>query len=92
MRKHDDEKDEQAAAAEEEAAEPAVTNLIRVRYNYPKLPKGHNPKSDGWPGAFWERDPAHPGGEVFVSGGAVVEVAETPMVQEALSQKRLVKA
>lgn len=41
--------------------------------------------------AFWERDRAHPGGEVFVTVGATVRVAETPEVQRALRWGRLVR-
>jgi hypothetical protein len=41
--------------------------------------------------ALFERDEAHPGGEAFVSGNAVVQVAETSAVASALANKRLVK-
>lgn len=40
-------------------------------------------------GTFWERSPEHPGGEVFVTAGRVVEVAETTSVQRAVKQGRL---
>lgn len=35
--------------------------------------------------ALWERNPAHPGGEVFVAGDLVVQVALTPEVQTRLN-------
>lgn len=41
--------------------------------------------------ALWDRDPRHPGGEVFVVGERVVEVALTPPVQKALKQGRIVE-
>jgi predicted flap endonuclease-1-like 5' DNA nuclease len=41
--------------------------------------------------ALFERNPAHPGGEVFVAGDDVAEVALTPAVVEALRRGRLVK-
>lgn len=41
--------------------------------------------------ALWDRHPDHPGGEVFVSGDAVVEAAETPGVLRALADKRIVQ-
>lgn len=42
--------------------------------------------------ALWERDPAHPGGEVFIAGngGPAVRVARTPAVLAALAAGRLV--
>lgn len=43
--------------------------------------------------ALWERDPEHPGGEVYVvAGGDECRVAETPAVAEAIANKRLVRA
>ena len=36
---------------------------------------------------FWEQNPAHPGGEVFVAGDAAVEVAETPAALSALANQ-----
>ena len=54
-------------------------------------PFGHPPDPDGVQVAFWERNPAHPGGEVYVAGDGVVEVAETPLVIEALERKRIKK-
>lgn len=41
--------------------------------------------------AFWERHPAHPGGEVLIAGAAVFEVGDTVEVQNALKDGRLVK-
>lgn len=41
--------------------------------------------------ALWERHPDHPGGEVFVVGDRVVDVAETTAVAQALKAGRLVK-
>ena len=41
---------------------------------------------------FWEIDPAHPEGEVFVTDSKAVDVAETAGVLEALSNGRLIKA
>jgi hypothetical protein len=42
--------------------------------------------------ALWERDPAHPGGEVFIAGngGPAVRVARTPAVLRALALGLLV--
>lgn len=40
---------------------------------------------------LWERHPDQPGGEVFVTGDAVVTVARTPRVVEALRQGALVE-
>lgn len=39
---------------------------------------------------FWETDPAHPGGEVFVAGDKVVEVGETPAVHRRIASGELV--
>ncbi len=44
---------------------------------------------DGRP--FWERNPEHPGGEVWVAGEKVVEVALTASVHTALRNERLVR-
>lgn len=41
--------------------------------------------------ALWERDPAHPGGEVYVAGTRVVTVALTRAVERALSKGALVR-
>lgn len=46
---------------------------------------------DGNQVALWDRHPDHPGGEIFVSGPAVVEAAETPGVLRALADKRIVQ-
>lgn len=40
---------------------------------------------------LWERAPEHPGGEVWVSGDQVVEVAETTMVLQQLQSGALVR-
>jgi hypothetical protein len=37
--------------------------------------------------ALWERDAAHPGGEVFVAGDEPVEVAQTPEVMARLAPR-----
>lgn len=58
--------------------EPGKPALIAVR------------SSDGHP--FWERHEAHPGGEVWVAGDAVVQVAQTAAVQRALKDGRLALA
>lgn len=44
---------------------------------------------DGKP--FWERHPDHPGGEVWVAGSQVAEVALTASVHSALRNERLVR-
>lgn len=45
----------------------------------------------GFSGAgLWERHPDHPGGEVFVAGSAVVQVARTPMAERQIRQGVLV--
>lgn len=41
--------------------------------------------------AFWERHPAHPGGEVLIAGAAWLEVGDTVEVQNALKDGRLVE-
>lgn len=41
-------------------------------------------------GSFWERNPDHPGGEVFVSAGWEGEVAATPMALAAIKDGRLI--
>ena len=41
--------------------------------------------------AFWERDDAHPGGEVFVGSSGTAEAAKTPAVNHALHNGRLVE-
>jgi hypothetical protein len=38
---------------------------------------------------LWERNPAHPDGEVFINGPRVVSVAQSPAVVEALIQGRI---
>lgn len=40
--------------------------------------------------ALWERHPEHPGGEVFLAGGGVFEVALTPAVEARLRDGRLI--
>ena len=40
---------------------------------------------------LWDKNPAHPGGEVWVTGDAEVEVADTTEVRDALTQKRIVE-
>lgn len=42
--------------------------------------------------ALWERHPEHPGGEVFLAGGGVFDVALTPAVEARLRDGRLVAA
>jgi hypothetical protein len=49
--------------------------------------KSANPEKVG----VWERDPAHPDGEVYVAGDAVVEVAQTALVLEKLRNRELVE-
>jgi hypothetical protein len=41
--------------------------------------------------SLWEQHPDHPGGEVWVSGEKVVEVAETSEVLKKLGAKAIVK-
>lgn len=41
--------------------------------------------------ALWEVDPQHPGGEVFVAGESVVEVAPTSKVNLRLRNEQLVE-
>ncbi len=40
---------------------------------------------------IWERDDRHPGGEVFVAGDAIVEVARTSLVEDKLRIHDLVQ-
>jgi hypothetical protein len=53
---------------------------MRVRSN---LPQGRV--------ALWERDPAHPGGEVFIAGPGEFEVGQTERVRAYLKQGRLAR-
>lgn len=53
-------------------------------------PSGNDPQAAG-PVALWEKDPAHPDGEVFVAGDKPVQVAMTSAVEEAINTKRLEK-
>lgn len=41
--------------------------------------------------ALWDRNPAHPGGEVLIWGDDVREVAETEAVRNAIKDGRLVE-
>lgn len=41
--------------------------------------------------AFWERHPDHPGGEVFIAGDCVAQVANTRAVRAAIQDGRLVE-
>ncbi len=41
--------------------------------------------------ALWERHPDHPNGEIFISAGVTVTVAETPAVKAALKEGRLIE-
>lgn len=66
----------QALVVAEAPVEPQV-ELIKVR------------STDGKP--FWERHRDHPGGEVWVAGEKVVEVAMTASVHAALKGERLEK-
>lgn len=40
---------------------------------------------------LWDKNPAHPGGEVWVTGTEECEVADTTEVRDALTQKRIVE-
>jgi hypothetical protein len=59
--------------------------LIYVKSNLPPTADG------GDPVAFWERNPEHPDGEVFVAGSEPVQVAETGEVNGAIKDGRVVK-
>jgi hypothetical protein len=41
--------------------------------------------------ALWEKDPAHPGGEVYIAGDKPVEVALTPEVVKRIREGVLVE-
>ena len=41
--------------------------------------------------AFWERHPAHPGGEVLVKSGETYKVAATLAAKRAIGEGRIVK-
>jgi hypothetical protein len=77
-----------------ETTEPKQEKIetIKVKSNLKPTRDGGNPV------ALWEVDERHPavddqspGGEIFVAGNAVVEVAKTPAVLKALSQEKLVE-
>jgi len=72
----------------ESQAEPQAiqTNLIKVKSTLKQQPDG------GHPVALYERDPAHPGGEVFVAGDTPVEAAITVGVVRAIQDGKLVIA
>ena len=55
-------------------------DVIRVRVAEPERPVV----------ALWERHPAHPGGEVWLTGAGVFDVAATPAVTARLRDGRLV--
>ena len=57
---------------------------IRVRSNLLNAPDG------GARLALSERDPSHPGGEAFIAGPGVFEVGNTPGVNQAIRDGRLV--
>ena len=51
------------------------------------------PRADsGYPTALWERDAAHPNGEVFIAGDKPVQVGVTAEVSRLLRDGVLVKA
>ena len=56
----------------------AEEKTITVCGTAPQNPDG------SYPVALWEKDAAHPDGEIFISGPAPVEVAETAAVNDAL--------
>lgn len=41
--------------------------------------------------ALWERDPAHPNGEVLITGAQTFEVGDTPAIRAALRLGTLVE-
>lgn len=56
----------------------AAAKTINVRGTAAANPDG------SYPVALWEKDPAHPTGEVYIAGPAPVAAAETPGVNGAL--------
>lgn len=40
---------------------------------------------------LWDKNPAHPGGEVWCAGDAICEVADTAEVRQAITEKRIVE-
>lgn len=76
----------------------ADRELIVVRSNLPAPQEYkrrgnelHLEPSVGRAVALWERDPAHPGGEVLVAGDRPVRVARTERVVEKLRDGELVQ-
>lgn len=63
----------------------ANEKTITVKSNLPAGEDGSTPV------ALWEKNPAHPDGEVFITGDKTFEVAETSEVMGALRDERLVK-
>jgi hypothetical protein len=57
--------------------------IVRVRSNVPERDQS------GHVVALWERHESHPGGEVFIAGARVVEVALTPAVVVRLERGTL---
>lgn len=63
----------------------ADTKTFMVKSTLPVAPDG------GTSVALWERDAAHPNGEVWIAGPDPVEVGDTVAVQQALTDGKLEK-
>lgn len=63
----------------------ADTKTFHVRSTLPVGEDGGNSI------ALWERDPAHPNGEVWIAGPDAVEVGDTAAVQQAITDGKLEK-
>lgn len=67
-------------------------NTIWVRSALPPAVNRETQKEDGsHPVALWERDDAHPEGEVFIAGPAPVECARTGAVMAAMREGKIVE-
>lgn len=91
MRKSKDDEEALAPGEPEPQPEPepeGPKGMVRVTSGLksPVRPDGGNIV------AFWESDPDHPNGEVFIAGREVVLAAETPGVLGALREGRLKRA
>ena len=60
-----------------------MADTLRVKVHPNQLKEGRV--------GLWDRNPAHPNGEVFVAGEGEFEVGDTSEVRLAIAQKRIVE-
>ncbi len=81
------EKENQTQETAEQPKKTAKGKTLRVRSTQ-EQPNGNG----SWNQAFYERDEAHPEGEVWIADGEIHEVGDTPKVRLAIANKKLVEA